>query len=215
MGKALKIICRDHQARLAPAQVRGRTNASILAEVDRLLGPKTLAELVALENQISNKLESNEPIDVEYWEQLLQSVGVYKAKGDLKAIYKSVIESRLDTYRKEQQAEATKLEARLKLLLGGHDRRDDGAPNQSLAQSVGGAQLGNQVKHSQHLDPEPELKLRVEDKNLEVTDEEDFLDRLVRTIIRSIRASQLIDPAESRKATGHQSQICTTKNRLV
>ena len=198
-----------------PTQIRGLTNVSVLEEIDRLLGPKTLAELAALEKQISDKLDSNEPIDFEYWEQLLQSVGVYKAKGDLHAIYRSVIENRLNTFRKEQQANAANLRARMKLLLGGHDRLDDDALNHSLPQSIASSQLKRQVQYSRQLDPEPELRLRVEDQNLEVVDEENFLKNLVSFVVESMQVPRLTDPIESRKTTGCQSRIRTTKTGFV
>ena len=132
-----------------------------------------MAELTALEKQISGKLQSNEPIDVEYWEQLLKSVGVYKAKSELHTIYESVIQSRLDIFKREQGAEAANLGERLQLVLEGHTILDNHAP--TFAQGI------TEVQHSQQLDPEPELKLRAEDKNLEVLEEERFLDGLVRT----------------------------------
>ena len=173
--KALKIICKDHEARVAPALTRGRSSLSVSADVDRLLSPKTLTELTALEKQISRKLESNEPIDVEYWEQLLQNVGVYKAKAELHAIYKSVIESRLDTFRREQRAEATNIGERLQLLLEGRTK-----PNNDVTSSWSAPPILN-VSYSRQLDPEPELKLRTEERNLEIFEEENFLEGLVRS----------------------------------
>jgi hypothetical protein len=37
-------------------------------------------ELLALENNVKSKLASREPIDVDYWEGLLRSLQVWKAK---------------------------------------------------------------------------------------------------------------------------------------
>ena len=117
-----------------------------------------------LEKQISGKLQSDEPIDVEYWEQLLHNVSVYKSRAELTAVYKTVIDSRLRDLRQEQQADAFSTRNKLALLLThSHD-------NHSPV---------NTPQHSRQIDPEPSLKIRAEDKAREVIDEQEFLDRNV------------------------------------
>ena len=63
--------------------------ASVALEIDRLLGSKSLQELDTLQDQVKRKLESDEPIDVEYWEQLQQSIDVCKASAELNHLYHS------------------------------------------------------------------------------------------------------------------------------
>jgi len=134
-------------------------------DIDCLLGPKSLKELEALEKQIAAKLQSNEPIDVEYWEQLLRNVAVYKSRAELTVVYGTIIANRLSDLRQEQRAEASNVKEHLSLFLTDSD--------ESLRV------LPRTVKYSRQLDPEPLLKLRAEDKARDVTDEEAFLDQIV------------------------------------
>jgi Cactus-binding C-terminus of cactin protein/Conserved mid region of cactin len=77
------------------------------------LSPKSFEELEALEAQIKRKLESNEPIDTDYWEQLLKSLLVWKAKAKLKRVYQSILELRLAVIKQQGGIGATDLRKRL------------------------------------------------------------------------------------------------------
>lgn len=106
------------------------------ADVDRLLTPKSLKELEVLEQQISGKLQSNEPIDVEYWEQLIRNMAVYKSRAELDAVYKTIIESRLNDLRQEQRGQAEQAKEKLRLVLTNVENTNDGAeekPNAKVA----------------------------------------------------------------------------------
>lgn len=138
-----------------------------------------MSELESLEKQISNKLQSNEPIDVEYWEQLLESVAVYKSRAELNAVYKSIIQSRLSDFRQEQQAEATHAKTKLSLLLEGSNATLDEEIERSERPEAVLARNESTVAYSRELDPEPLLKLRAEDKSLELIEEREFLDKIV------------------------------------
>ena len=150
---------------MTPAAGRVSGCNSVSTDVDKLLSPKSLKELETLETQISAKLHSNEPIDVEYWEQLLRNVAVYKSRAELNDVYQTIIDSRLNDLRREQQMEASGLRDKLSLLLT--DSENAVTTRSAL------------VQYSRHLDPEPLLKLRAEDKASEIIDEKAFLDRNV------------------------------------
>ena len=172
------MICKDYQNNLAPAVSRGRSISSVSADVDRLLGPKTLTELENLEKQISSKLQSNEPIDTEYWEQLLRNVAVYKSRAELNTVYKNIITSRLNDLRHEQRAEAVLVGDKLALLQNisnANQLLSDRATAIAESPNVGPPSL----KYSRSLDPEPLLKLRAEDKGLDTIDEKEFLDKVI------------------------------------
>ena len=179
---ALKVISRDHQLRSAPTLVHGRNNTSVLADIDRLLSPKTLPQLAALEDQVSNKLQSNEPIDVEYWEHLLRSVAVCKAKAELSAVYKSIIERRLGSLKEEQRSEANNLARKLELLLEDPDYSDMGDVKQLDCHTTDLAEHIPNISYSRQFDPEPLLKVRAEGKKFEIVEEKDFMDKLVRCV---------------------------------
>ncbi|KAI4171981.1 MAG: hypothetical protein LQ343_003890 [Gyalolechia ehrenbergii] len=157
---ALKVICQDYQTRLAAVGSKRRAGNSVAADIDGLLSPKTAAELETLKIQVSRKLQSNEPIDVEYWEQLLGSIMVYSAKAALSKVYNSVIDSRLKEYRRNQSNEAASSKQKLEMLLSNSSTNLSSAPA---------------ISYSQQLDPEPSLKLRPEDKAFEAFNEKDFM----------------------------------------
>ncbi|KAL8700495.1 MAG: hypothetical protein Q9201_005419 [Fulgogasparrea decipioides] len=157
---ALRVICQDYQTRVAPTGSQRRAGSSVSADVDRLLAPKSADELEALKAQVTKKLHSNEPIDVEYWEQLLRSIEVYSAKAALSKVYKSVIDSRLEEYRRNQSAEATLSKQKLQVLLSNSGATYPNVPT---------------IGSSEGLEPEPLLKLNPEDKTLEVMEERRFM----------------------------------------
>lgn len=164
-------MCKDQLWRLAPTGSHERSTNAVASDVDRLLGPKTLPELAALEKQISNKLSSNEPIDVEYWEQLLRSITIYKSKAELDRIYMSIIQGRLKDFQTEQTAEAELSKRKLSLVLTSHDRQKYNLDTM----------VDSKYTSSCLLDPEPQLKLHTKDKGLEIVTNTDFVDRIVRS----------------------------------
>lgn len=170
----MKTICQERRKHYKSAQSSARGVSSVAGNIDKLLAPKTLPELQKLEGQIRSKLSSNEPIDTDYWEHLLQSLLIYKAKANLRKITQSILQSRLGGLRKQQAAEAdalkTRLDAKLRIGLQASDQ---------LTTSVQ-AGVANADDHERHsLDPEPLLRLRQEDKSLESVTAKEFSQRLV------------------------------------
>lgn len=157
----MKVICKDRRQKSKSSGREARGVSSVAGDVDRLLSPKSLEELEALERQIRRKLDSNEPIDVDYWEHLLKSLLVWKAKAKLRRLSQTIINSRLQGLRKQQEQEALVVQDKLRGILGSN----------STSQSS--------VAYTQAMDPEPFLKLRSEDKALESVDEKAFLDKIV------------------------------------
>jgi hypothetical protein len=152
----MKVVCRDRQKISAP---EGRVLNSVAADINKILSPKTYEQLETLEVQVRHKLDSNEPIDTDYWEELLRSLTVWKARAKLKKVFQAVIEGRVQALRKQQKEEAESVRSKL-------------AP---IAPAIG------EVVETQELDldPEPLLLLRPEDKALEIMDESVFLNRVV------------------------------------
>ena len=157
--KTMKIVCRDRRQKSGALAPEGRAVSSVSTDIDRLLGPKSYEELGALEQQINRKLDSNEPIDRDYWEQLLRSLLVWKAKAKLKKVYQNVVESRLQGLRKQGEEEAIAVRAKLAPLVKRQSQTGD-------------------VPYLKSLDPDPLLQVRAEDKSLETLDEAVFLDRV-------------------------------------
>lgn len=144
--RTMRILCKNKQQ-----GVDGRAVRSVSADIDNLLGPKTYQELQKLEKQINKKLDSNEPIDTDYWQQLLDHLLVYKAKATLKDMYQKVLHTKLVNLRKENRAIANEAKNRLS---------QNEYPMLPSATS---------------LDPEPMLSLDPNDKSFPIVDEADFL----------------------------------------
>lgn len=162
----MRIICKDRQKTTAP---EGRALNSVVADINRLLSPKTYEQLEALEVQVKRKLDSNEPIDYDYWEELLRSLTVWKARAKLRKVYQAVIEERVRGLRKQQCEEAESV--RLKL-----------APLAPVVKPPGDERQVEVIDSQEFdgLDPEPLLQVRPEDKVLQIVDESAFLNQVVR-----------------------------------
>ncbi|KIW89845.1 uncharacterized protein Z519_09274 [Cladophialophora bantiana CBS 173.52] len=152
--QTMQIICKDRQKKLRASGPEGRAMSSVATDIDKLLAPKTYEQLEVLEGQIRTKLDSNEPIDTDYWQQLLDSLLVWKAKAKLKKVCQDVLESRLKNLRGENEQKA--------LLAQRQLRHAGGEP-------------ASPVQFSKDLDPDPLLEIATKDKGLEVQDESAFL----------------------------------------
>lgn len=172
------MICTDYQTKVAPIDSQSRSARSVSIDIDRLLSPKSSKELDALETQISAKLKSNEPIDVEFWDQLRSSIAVYKAKAVLNDVYKSIVDSRLVNLRQQQVSEATAVKEKLALLLTGSNPLPKVASSRSVLDNVATSSK-LLVSYSPQLDPETLLKLRSEDKVYDIVEEADFVNKIV------------------------------------
>lgn len=149
--RTMQIICKDRLKKLRVSGPEGRAVSSVASDIDRLLGPKSYEQLETLEGQIRTKLDSDEPIDTDYWQQLLDSLLVWKAKAKLKKVYQDVLDSRLRSLREE------------------NERRADAA--RQVMSDAG----GQSADPSGALDPDPLLEIPAKDKSLEILDESQFL----------------------------------------
>ncbi|KAF4343247.1 cactin [Fusarium beomiforme] len=107
--KALQTICADRKAKLDPHGHERRVVSSVSEDIDKILAPKTHDQLEALEKQIKAKLQSNEDIDTDYWEQLLRSLRVWKARAKLNQVYEKIKEIRLKQLKDRDPAKAKAL----------------------------------------------------------------------------------------------------------
>lgn len=158
--QTMKVVCRD---RRKISGLQGRALSSVAADINKLLSPKTYEQLQTLEVQVKKKLDSNEPIDTDYWEELLRSLTVWKARARLRKVYHAVIEERVRGLREEQTEEAEAVRAKL-------------AP---LAPAVEDGRQDDAVDEFSGLDPDPLLQVRSEDKALSIVDEAAFLSQVV------------------------------------
>ncbi|KAK6210557.1 hypothetical protein LQW54_006165 [Pestalotiopsis sp. IQ-011] len=108
---ALQALSADRRQKLKPMGAEERAVSSVSADVDRILGPKSLEQLEKLEGQIRTKLRSDEAIDTDYWGQLLKSLLVYKAKANLRNICDELKEHRIRELLERNPAKAEALSA--------------------------------------------------------------------------------------------------------
>jgi hypothetical protein len=158
MPQALKVVCKDRLRRFKNAGPEARGTSSVSADIDKLLAPKSYEELEALEGKVKAKLDSDENIDYDYWEQLLRNLRVWKAKGKLRKVSQEVINERLQILRKQQEEAALSVQKKLQGLFG---------------EGVEGS--ATTVEYDPTLDPEPELKLRPEDRGLKLVETQKFV----------------------------------------
>ena len=177
--KTMQIICNDRRQKLKPLAPEGRAVSSVAIQIDTMLGSKTYDQLETLEKQIKTKLRSNEPIDVDYWEQLLRNLSIWKAKAKLKKVYQSVINSRLDALRKQQQGDAEEVKSKLQEILAGPSPVVEEGSDNPMPDASQIVRLQPSFKYFQKYDPEPLLKLRPEDKSSDPVNESDFLQKIV------------------------------------
>jgi Conserved mid region of cactin len=158
--QAVRVICKDRLDRQASSSRTGRGIGSVAADIEKVLEPKNLDELVSLEKTVKQKLDSNEPIDEEYWEQLLSSIGVFKAKAELDKIFRNIIDALHDINRRQNVADAERAQRRYQKLVTGYDL---------AAASL--KDIGS--------DPKPMSSIPTEDKGLRVFAEKEFLAKIV------------------------------------
>lgn len=191
----MKIICRDRQKTSAP---EGRVLSSVAADINRLLSPKTYEQLQALEVQVKRKLNSNEPIDTDYWEELLRSLTVWKARARLRNVYQAVIDERVRDLREQQKEEAESIKAKLAPLapvVSGNDQQPESTDPDEF----------------KGLDPDPLLQVRPEDKGLEIMDESAFLRQVVSLLdkMKSMTcASNQYRPANAKRSFAWGTSLC-------
>lgn len=133
---ALLTIAKDRRKKLSGRDDEGRAVNAVSADVDRILGPKNFEQLEALEKQIKAKLRGDEQIDTDYWEQLLKSLLVFKAKATLRKICDAIRASRIEQLRKQNPTKAELLEADDGGASSSTTTKTPGAPSQAVKRTA-------------------------------------------------------------------------------
>ena len=191
--RTMRVLCKDRREKSQAVGPERRAVSSVSSDIDRLLRPKSYEELEILEDQINRKLTSNEPIDTDYWEQLLRNLLVWKARAKLKTVYQSIIDSRLSTLMYQNLEEANNVQSRLQPLL--------------QSGMAGQEEMGSTAQTRNIRDPESFLHLSTEDKKLEIVDESSFLSRIADARRKVVRLGFV----PVRTAQSDQASSTTTK----
>ncbi|WFD41767.1 hypothetical protein MPSI1_000403 [Malassezia psittaci] len=97
------IVCDDRIQKLQSDRDTRHADASILAETDAMLSSKSAEELLQLQRQIREKLRSGEPLDVEYWENLLHRIVVWRSVAKLNQVHAAVQKHRVSGVAQRQR----------------------------------------------------------------------------------------------------------------
>lgn len=134
--RTLRVICKERQRQLKD-RVDGRDARSVSEDITRLLAPKSYEQLERLEKQITRKLDSDEPIDTEYWQRLLDNLLVYKARAGLKNLHAEISGKLCKQVGMNQPADFTS-QARPPEMISSHPSRtnDSSLYDQEAAKGV-------------------------------------------------------------------------------
>ncbi|KZT41098.1 hypothetical protein SISSUDRAFT_1059665 [Sistotremastrum suecicum HHB10207 ss-3] len=193
----MMVVCEDRLERLNRDRRIGQdpraadVNAAVESEITGLLSGKNYDQLNLLQGQIRAKLESGEPVDTDYWESLLKSVFVWKAKSKLKAVHEVVVRNRLEQLRKKQRDEA--LQAQQELLAGVQPDADMDVEGQADEDVPMEEMDGDYVEYRPDMSPPPipATKLALDDRELEVISEKAYWKDLF-TLRHSVAGSRFV-----------------------
>ncbi|KAG0036209.1 hypothetical protein BGZ82_004533 [Podila clonocystis] len=183
--RAMLIVCEDKLSELD----RTRNEQSVVAphiaqDIANKLAGKSYEQLVLLQGQIQRKLAEGGAIDVDYWEALLKTLIVWKAKAKLNSIHQIVLQKRLEQLKSRQMREAEKEKAELAAVLamqtqevegdtsnlrhGGIEEETDMGQNDLDVDMLAST---NAVPYDRSMSPEPIDTLSREDSSLAVVDQ--------------------------------------------
>lgn len=98
----------DHAVGAATPATNARQDPEERGRINHMLSSKSTDELQQLQDQVRAKLASGEPVDVEYWERVLKSIVVWRAKARLRDMHEAVLSNRLEYLRRKQRDEAAR-----------------------------------------------------------------------------------------------------------
>lgn len=147
-------------------------------QIEMILQGKSLNQLSQLQQSIQVKLQSDAAIDMEYWENLLKSLLVHKAKAKLNDMHKLVLNNRLTQLREKQQLEAERMQSELTKSM-----KDDmhQAPKSKQPEEAPTTEAIKPDEYDPCMSPKPTHKkqLPYEDRQMPMVLEEDDKKNLV------------------------------------
>ena len=176
------VVCDDKLSELQAEEksLTSNVTAVVKDDINTLLAGKSYEQLNKLQGQIQQKLSGQEAVDVEYWEQQLKTITVWKAKAKLKAMHEIVLQKRLEQLRKKQRQEAIKVQEELETALASHSVqiKTEGldSTNRDAIEEEDDSLI---EEYDRSMSPKPFDKLPKEDKQCEIVDLEEDMKTLV------------------------------------
>ncbi|KAG0201193.1 hypothetical protein BGX28_005915 [Mortierella sp. GBA30] len=183
--RSMLIVCEDKLSELDPSRAEQSVVAPHIAQdIATKLAGKTYEELTLLQGQIQRKLGAGGAIDVDYWEALLKTLIVWKAKAKLNVIHQIILQKRLEQLKTRQLREAEKEKAELAAVLAMQTqdvegdvrglrelREEDVEFAQDDLENDTSGLMAPTVAYERAMSPEPVDTLSREDQNLAVVDQ--------------------------------------------
>lgn len=197
------IVCQDKLEKLRADERRiaaGGVAAAVNQDIQRILEGKSYEQLNVLQKQVMSKLGSNQPIDVEYWENLLKELVVYKSKAKLSTMHQDMLARRLQQLRERQRNEAQKVQEELDAVLsmqrtdvkGEGIRAGEGIEVEPVDQQLM-EQQDQRAFNNNQMDEEKENAIQSEEYDSSMSP------KLVPTISKADKDIEIIDALEDMK----------------
>ncbi|TDL29445.1 hypothetical protein BD410DRAFT_779844 [Rickenella mellea] len=208
----MMVVCKDRLEKLhADRQRANDATAVVETDVSAILNGKSYDELSLLQRQIQAKLSSGEPVDVEYWEGLLKSLLVWKAKAKLKALHEVVVRNRLEQLRKRQRDEA--FQAQEELLAGVAKNASKGWGGDLRVEAVSSAELElvepeeDVEKYDRSMSPGllDIRRLHYEERQVQILTEEEDL-RALMELRRNVAVSRFVPKAVATSSEAQETE---------
>ncbi|ORZ37514.1 cactus-binding C-terminus of cactin protein-domain-containing protein, partial [Catenaria anguillulae PL171] len=105
--KCLREVCEHELKRAVDGNKDRRVAPGVYGEIERSLVGKSYAQLVALQASVEAKLVGDEPIDVDYWEAMLELVKVGMAKATLREYQERMLAAQAEYRKRHGLGQAT------------------------------------------------------------------------------------------------------------
>ena len=183
--QCMMIVCEDELSRHTTDPSTLGVPVSVLADIDTLLASKSLVQLQLLQTQVEAKLASGGPVDVDYWEALMKSLLVFKAKAKLREMHASMLKKRLEQLKDKMKEEVDKVAQEL-VESENVQVADQLSENEEEIEDV------MDDEYHREMSPEPITNLGREDRDIDIVDEETDWRQIVRKTKRKMNSRYFI-----------------------
>ncbi|RIB19526.1 mid region of cactin-domain-containing protein [Gigaspora rosea] len=178
--RAMIVVCEDKLSELQEDEKNHAMNiiAPVKDDINNLFAGKTYEQLNVLQAQIQQKLSGKEAVEVEFWEQQLKALTVWKSKAKLKAMHEIVLRKRLEQLRRKQRQEAIKVQEELESALASHHHIQMESEGQEAMTEEDAISEYAIAEYDRSMSPRLIPKLSKEDKQFEIIDPDEDLREL-------------------------------------
>ncbi|PVU94920.1 hypothetical protein BB561_002182 [Smittium simulii] len=204
--ESMIIVCDARKQRLQHALNSTGVSKDVEDEIINMLDNKTIPELIDLQNQIRKKVNSNEPVDMDYWEEVLKQIIVEQAKLKINEYHKKVMSALIKKTRQSQQIEAKRNQQELAAILSKYKTPSSSLDNTQASHpqskilnyssdlatpDFNSAQNNTNIEvFNQSMEPVLSEKILYEDRKLPLLTEEEDRENLVSKQILALEKSE-------------------------